>query len=209
MLSSVFGKKIGMTQFFTQNVDVVPVTVIDVGNLFVTQVKTLEKDGYAALQLGLPKKKYAKHPFTLAWCKNKKRYFSYLKETLVESAATKEFKVGQEIGLKDLDVVQDNLVKVASRSTGLGFQGVVKRWGFSGGPSSHGSNFHRKPGAISGMTRQGEVVKGKKLPGHCGNKAVTVQCLRVVSLSKEGGHLLIKGSVPGKKNALVMVSKQG
>ena len=209
MLSSVFGKKIGMTQFFTQQGNVVPVTVIDIGNLFVTQVKTLEKDGYAALQLGSPKKRYANQPFTQAWCKNKKVYFSCLKEVSIKPEEIKKFKVGQEVGLKDFDIVQDNLVKITGKSKGLGFQGVVKRWGFSGGPDSHGSNFHRIPGAISGMTRQGEVIKGKKLPGHCGDRTFTIQRLRVVSLDKDGGHLLIKGAVPGKKNTLVMVSKQG
>ncbi|MFC1894852.1 50S ribosomal protein L3 [Candidatus Dependentiae bacterium] len=207
MLNSILGKKIGMTQLFNQKDEVVPVTVIKINNLYATQIKSIQVDGYSALQVGLLKKRYIGHAFDLSWNKNKKKYFSFIKEFRFEGNSEDKFKVGQEISLNDIDVIQGSEVKVTSKSKGLGFQGVVKRWGFAGGPGSHGSNFHRKPGALGGMRTQGEVVKGKKLPGHCGNRKTTTKGLRVASIDKEGGYLFVKGAVPGKKDSLVVVSK--
>jgi len=209
MLSSILGKKVGMTQLFNQKGEVVPVTVIDIANWVVTQKKNEQKDGYTALQVGLLKKKYCGQPFDLNWCKNKKKYFVCLREIKVDDDSLQNIKTGQEIKVEDLDLQAESLVKVTGKSIGLGFQGVVKRWGFGGGPASHGSTFHRKPGAVGNMRTQGEVVKGKKLPGQCGSKRITIKGLKVVSLDKDSGHLFIKGAVPGKKDSLLFISKQG
>jgi len=208
MLSRIFGKKLGMTQTFLDTGKVVPVTVINVAHLFVTQVKTKEKDGYVALQLGLVRKKYAKHPFDKAWCLHKKKHFLHLSEVPVDEGNVGKFKVGQEVTLENFDFDKGVMVKVTGKSRGLGFQGVVKRWGFSGGPSSHGSNFHRVPGSMGGACSQGKVAKGKKLPGHCGCKKITVEGLQIVDVDK-GGYLFVKGAVPGKKDSLVVITKQG
>ncbi|MBD3231554.1 50S ribosomal protein L3 [Candidatus Dependentiae bacterium] len=209
MLNSVLGKKIGMTQIFTKNGAVVPVTVINVSNWFVTQIKSMQNDGYFALQLGLPRKRYEHQSFSDQWCLNKKKYFQYLKEVKIEQSDLEKFKVGQKIDLNDINFAVDNKVKISGKSRGLGFQGVVKRWGFGGGPKSHGSNFHRIPGAVGGLTSQGFVDKGKKLPGHCGCSKITIKGLKVISLDKDNGCLFVRGSVPGKKDTLLMITKQG
>ncbi len=209
MLGSIFGKKIGMSQIFTEKGQVVPVTVIDVASWLVTQVKTSKKDGYTALQLGLLKKRYKKQPFILDWLKDKSKYFSFLREIKVEESVLEKVKVGKEIKLEDSGFEEEKRVNVTSKSKGQGFQGVVKRWGFAGGPGGHGSNFHRKPGAISFLCTEGEVIKGKKLPGQHGNRQFTTKNLKVVRLDKENGCLFVKGAVPGKKNSVVTVCKQG
>lgn len=209
MLNSIVGKKVGMTQLFGKDGQVIPVTVIDASNWIVTQIKTKEKEGYSALQLGLLRKKYRKKAFDINWLKNKKNYFLHVKEVVITDAASDKLKIGQEIKLEDFDLKEDNTVKVMGRSRGLGFQGVVKRWGFAGGGASHGSKFHRAPGAIGSMRTQGEVIKGKRLPGHQGNASVTVEGLKLVRIDKSNGCLFLKGAVPGKKDSLVIVSKQG
>lgn len=209
MLNSVLGKKIGMTQLFTENGKVVPVTVINIANWFVTQVKSVQKDGYSAVQLGLPRKRYSHQSFSEQWCLHKKRHFLHLKEVDISDADTDKFKVGQKVDFDQHGFSVDSKVKVSGRSIGLGFQGVVKRWGFAGGPKSHGSNFHRIPGSMGGLTAEGSVYKGKKLPGHCGYKQITVQGLKVISFDKENGCLFVKGAVPGKKDTLLMITKQG
>ena len=209
MLGRIFGKKIGMSQIFTEKGEVVPVTVIDVANWLVTQIKTSKRDGYSALQLGLVKKKYNKQPFVSDWLKDKKKYFSCLREAKVEESVLEKVKVGKEINLEDSGFEAEKLVNVTSNSKGQGFQGVVKRWGFSGGPSAHGSNFHRIPGSMSNLCAEGKVFKGKKLPGHYGNEQFTIKNLKVVRLDKDNGCLFVKGAVPGKKDSVVTVCKQG
>jgi large subunit ribosomal protein L3 len=207
MLKSVLGKKVGMTQIFDKDGNVVPVTVVDVGNWFVTQVKTAEKDGYSSLQLGLPRKRYRGESFSPAWLKSKKDYFLHLKEVSLD--VNDKFDVGQEIKLDQVLLQDGEKVSVTGTSRGLGFQGVVKRHNFKGGPKAHGSKFHRRPGALSSMRTQGEVFKGKRLPGHMGFAQVTVKGLKVVQINKDSGHVLLKGTVPGKKDSLVFINKQG
>ena len=209
MLNSVLGKKIGMSQIFTQKGEVIPVTVIDVANLFVTQIKTPQGDGYAALQLGILRNRYKKEVFSIDWLKNKKKHFCHLREVSVQESELAGFKLGQKVDLDGVGLQSESLVKITGTSRGLGFQGVVKRWGFAGGPASHGSTFHRAPGSIGNMCSQGNVIKGKKLPGHMGNKQVTVKGLKVVHLDKKDGCLFVKGTIPGKKDSLVIVCKQG
>lgn len=208
MLNGVLGKKIGMTQVFNAQGVVVPVTVVDVSNLFVTQVKTPEKDGYTSLQVGLLRKRYCGKPFSDAWLKAKKNYFAHIKEIPVQEAA-KDCTLGQPVTFDLLSLEEGQKVTVVGTSKGLGFQGVVKRWGFAGGPKTHGSKFHRRPGSSGNMRRQGEVLKGKKFPGHMGVDRVTVEGLTVVRIDKDNGCLLIKGAIPGKKDSLVLIKTQG
>ncbi|MBD3272882.1 50S ribosomal protein L3 [Candidatus Dependentiae bacterium] len=209
MLGSIFGKKIGMTQIFTKDGKVVPVTAIDAGNWFVTQIKTQDKDGYSALQLGLLKKRYNQDSLAGNWLKIKKQLFSLFKEIKVKEEDLNNFKIGQKISLDKTVLSENDNVKVSGKSIGLGFQGVVKRWGFGGGPDSHGSNFHRIPGSVGNICSQGKVVKGKKLPGQTGNKNISIKNLKIIKLDKDSDVLFLKGSVPGKKESLVLINKQG
>lgn len=209
MLGSVLGKKIGMTQLFTEKGQVVPVTVIDFSSWFVTQVKTGERDGYAAVQLGLLRNRYKKQTFDTKWIKNKAEYFAHLKEVSVDEKDVDKVKVGNEVASDFAGLKNDMLVSVTGKTRGLGFQGVVKRWGFKGGGRSHGSNFHRIPGSIGNICAVGRVAKGKKLPGQYGNKQITVKGLKIVDLDKERRYLFVKGAIPGKKNSVVIISKQG
>ncbi|MCK4517272.1 50S ribosomal protein L3 [Candidatus Babeliales bacterium] len=209
MVKELLGTKIGMTQLFDKQRNVVPVTVIDMNGWFVTQVKTEETDKYSALQLGLVKKRYRELPFSGKWLQDKKQFFAHVHEVCVDEKDAKAFSVGQKVALENLDVSDKDDVAVAGTSRGLGFQGVVKRWGFKGGPSGHGSTFHRKPGSIGNMCSEGNVIKGKKLPGHAGCQRVTVKGLRVVKVDPASNYLFVKGAVPGKKNSLLFICKQG
>lgn len=207
MLNSVLGTKVGMTQLFDKQGNVVPVTVIDMNNWLVTQVKSSEKDGYSSLQLGLLRKRYRGISFTPAWLKAKQDHFLQVKE--VPLLETDTFQLGQAITLELASLQEGDCVAVTGTSKGCGFQGVVKRYGFAGGPAAHGSKFHRRPGSNSHMRRQGEVIKGKRMPGHMGVEQVTVKGLKVMRIDRETGFLFVKGAVPGKKDSLVAIKKQG
>ena len=209
MLTSLLGKKIGMTQLFDSKRNVIPVSVVDINDWFVTQIKTQEKDGYCALQLGLLRTRYRSKDFSFAWLRKMKNFFAYVREVSVDESIVNNFKVGQKITLDNIGVQEDDAISVTGTSIGLGFQGVVKRWGFAGGPASHGSNFHRRPGSIGNLTTEGNVIKGLPMAGHCGCERVTTKGLRVVRIDKENGCLFVKGAVPGKKNSLILIRKQG
>ena len=210
MLRSILGHKVGMTQLFDEARRVVPVTVIDCRNWYVTQLKTSENDGYVALVLGRLKKRFHGSPFNAGWLKKKAYFFEHLREVrLMDEAAATKFKVGHEISFEQLGFEQGSKVDVSGQSRGLGFQGVVKRHNFAGGPGSHGSNFHRKPGSIGNMRSQGEVVKGKKLPGHTGARRVTTQRLTIARIDVKTGCLFVRGAVPGKKDSLLEIHTQG
>ncbi len=209
MLSSFFGKKIGMTQIFTEDGVVIPVTVINAANWFVTQIKTSDNDGYSAVQLGLLRKRFDSSLMEMDWLKNKNNYFSIYREIRVDAADLNNFKLGQKVGLDKTALSENDNVKVTGKSKGLGYQGVVKRWGFSGGPDTHGSTFHRIPGSVGNMRSQGEVLKGKKLPGHAGLRTFTTKNLKIVKVDKNGDVLFVKGAIPGKKESLICISKQG
>ncbi|MBU4270047.1 50S ribosomal protein L3 [Candidatus Dependentiae bacterium] len=209
MLSSFFGKKIGMTQIFTEDGVVIPVTVINAANWFVTQIKTSDNDGYSAVQLGLLRKRFDSSLMETDWLKNKNNYFSIYREVRVDAADLNNFKLGQKVGLDKTALSENDNVKVTGKSKGLGYQGVVKRWGFSGGPDTHGSTFHRIPGSVGNMRSQGEVLKGKKLPGHAGLRTFTTKNLKIVKVDKNGDVLFVKGAIPGKKESLICISKQG
>jgi len=209
MLNSLFGEKIGMTQLFDQNKKVVAVSVIYFSDWVVTQIKTESNDGYSAIQVGRIKKKNRLKTFSLDWLSKKKEYFSVVKEIIINKVDESKFNLGQKLDFSNISIAEGDLVKIAGTSIGRGYQGVVKRWGFTGGPAAHGSMFHRRPGAIGHMRTQGEVIKGTKLPGQHGFKRTTLTKLRVVKIDSNIGCLFVKGSVPGKKSTLLEISKQG
>ncbi len=204
MIRGFLGKKIGMSQVFREDGQVVPVTVIEAGPCSVTQIKTEQTDGYAAVQLGFGQVKRLNKP-RAGHLKNSE-LSRYLREVQADDAT--EFEVGQRIGV---DIFEPGeLVDVIGRSKGRGFAGVMKRHGFHGGPRTHGqSDRARAPGSIGGGTTPGKVYKGLKMAGHMGNRRVTVKNLEVVQVDTERNLLLLKGGVPGAPNGLLMIRKKG
>lgn len=203
MTLGLIGEKLGMTQVFNEDGSIVPVTVIKLEPLTVTQVKTVEKDGYCAIQVGLVPAK-GKH-LTKAQKghleKNKLDLFRVLKEFRVEDSS--KYEVGQVLDAGVLENIEK--VDVTGKSIGKGFQGTVKRYNFSRGPMSHGSKNHRAPGSIGAGTTPGRVYKGKKMAGNMGNEKVTVSKLKVVKIDNEKNILLVKGSVPGPEGKMVTI----
>ena len=204
MLQGYLGKKIGMTQIFREDGRMVPVTVIEAGPCVVTQVKTMETDGYEAVQLGFGDVKRRNKP--LSGHLKDSRLSRFLREVTADD--TSEFEVGQTIGV---DIFQPGeIVDVIGRSKGRGFAGVMKRWGFGGGPRTHGqSDRARAPGSIGGGTTPGKVYKGLKMGGHMGNRRITVKGLEIVEVDTERNLLLIKGGIPGAPNSLVQIRRTG
>ena len=202
MIRGLLGKKIGMTQVFRQDGRVVPVTVVQVGPCTITQIKTVEKDGYEAAQVGYSEVKRLNKP--LRGHLGRTGLFPYLREFPVD--ALDDLEVGQRI---NVDLFQSGeKVDVIGTTKGRGFQGVMKRHGFAGGPRTHGqSDRARAPGSIGGNTTPGRVFKGKKMAGHMGDVRVTVKNLEVVEVDSERNFLMIKGGLPGARNGLLMVRK--
>lgn len=204
MVQGLWGKKIGMTQIFT-NEKVIPVTAVDLSNWIVTNVKTNERDGYQAVQLGFLRKRYSVDQFAIDWIKTPRRYFSVFKEVKISDAA-------QEVGVgKSLDVASvfesGSMVDVAGTTKGCGFAGVMKRHNFGGGPKTHGSDFRRIPGSIGAFRSQGRVIKGKRMAGHMGVQRRMLKNLAVVKIMADTNVVFIKGAVPGKAGSLVFVRK--
>lgn len=202
MTKGILGKKLGMTQVFTPEGLVVPVTVIEAGPCVVLQMKDVDNDGYEAIQIGFADKKeqnsnkpeqgHAKKAGTTP-----KRYVKEFRGVDIS-----QFELGQEI---KADVfAEGEFVDVTGTSKGKGFQGVIKRHGQARGPMSHGSHYHRGPGSM-GSIQANRVPKGKKLPGQMGGETVTLQNLQVIKVDTELNVLLIKGSIPGPKNSYVTV----
>lgn len=203
MTLGVIGKKLGMTQVFDENGLAIPVTVIKVDPLTVTQVKTVDTDGYNAIQTGVipAKEKHMTKAEIGHLAKNKIENLRHLQEFRVDNPEA--YEVGQKI---DLSVLADvKKVDVTGNSIGKGFQGTVKRWNFSRGPMGHGSKNHREPGSIGAGTTPGRVIKGKRMAGNMGNERVTITKLTVVKVDNENNLLLVKGSVPGPEGKLVTV----
>lgn len=200
----LLGKKIGMTRVYSAEGGAIPVTVIEAGPCIVLQKKTTDKEGYNAIQVGFKPKKDSRLGRPIAGhCKAAgKGGFYYIREFRVADPA--RFELGQTIGLGDLFKVGD-LVDISGNSKGRGFQGVVKRHGFSGGKDTHGSMFHRRPGSIGASAWPSRVIKGKKLPGHMGTNLVTKKNLTVVDIRAEENVLLVKGSVPGSGLELLQI----
>ena len=201
-MKGILGKKLGMTQIFTEEGIVVPVTVVEAGPNVVTQVKTVEKDGYNAIQVGFEdaKEKSLNKPQKghLAAANVLKKH---LKEFRVD--AVEEFTVGQEIKA-DLFAAGEK-IDVTGTSKGKGFQGPIKRHGQSRGPESHGSRYHRRPGSMGACSFPGRVFKNKKLAGHMGSVKVTVQNLEVVRVDADKNLILVKGAIPGPKLSLIHI----
>ncbi|ASN03682.1 50S ribosomal protein L3 [Virgibacillus necropolis] len=203
MTKAILGRKIGMTQLFSEEGELVPVTVIQADSNVVLQKRTLENDGYEAIQLGFsdakgkhvnkPKKGHAEKAST-----NTKRYVREFRDAKLD-----DYEVGQEISV---DVFQaGDKIDVSGKSKGKGFQGAIKRHNFHRGPMSHGSHFHRAPGSLGAVDPM-RVFKGKKMPGHMGSENVTIQNLEVVNVDTERNLLLIKGNVPGAKKSFVKIT---
>ena len=203
-MKGILGKKLGMTQIFTEEGIVVPVTVVEAGPNVVTQVKTVEKDGYNAIQVGFEdaKEKSLNKPQKghLAAANVLKKH---LKEFRVDSV--EEFTVGQEIKA-DLFAAGEK-IDVTGTSKGKGFQGPIKRHGQSRGPESHGSRYHRRPGSMGACSFPGRVFKNKKLAGHMGSVKVTVQNLEVVRVDADKNLILVKGAIPGPKGSMVTIKE--
>ena len=203
MKKGIIGRKIGMTQIFDEKGNVIPVTVIEAGPCVVAQVKTVETDGYNAVQLGFGevKGKHINKPekghFAKAGLANKK----HLREFRLDSV--EGLTVGQELKA-DVFAAGDK-VDIQGTSKGKGFQGVIKRHGQSRGPMGHGSMYHRRPGSMGPTSTPGRVFKGKKLPGHMGVETVTIQNLEVVKVDLDKNVILVKGSVPGAKGAVLKI----
>jgi large subunit ribosomal protein L3 len=202
MINGLIGRKIGMTQVFTQGGMVEAVTAIEVGPCVVTQVKTVDKDGYNAVQLGFGQAKKLNAPEKGHL--GKLGLFKHLREFRVED------KPDVDLGHK-LDVSlfkPGDLVDIIGLSKGRGFAGVIKRHHFSGGPKTHGqSDRHRAPGAVGSGTTPGHVFKGLRMAGHMGNETVTVRHIRVVKADLDRNLLLVNGAVPGAKNGLLEIRK--
>ncbi len=201
-MKGILGRKLGMTQVFTTEGKLIPVTVISVEPNVVTQIKTKENDGYEAIQLGFDTKREKLATKALIGHTNKanttpKRFFKEIKGVDIN-----DYTVGQEIKADIFEAGE--VVDVTGTTKGKGFQGVIKRHGQSRGPMGHGSHYHRKPGSM-GTMRPMRVFKGKKLPGHMGTLTVTIQNLEVVAVDLENNCILVKGNVPGAKKSLVII----
>lgn len=203
MNKAIMAKKIGMTQVFSADGNLVPVTVLEAGPCVVIQKKTIENDGYEAIQVGYTDKraklvsKPAKGHFDKANVSAKR----YLKEFRLENSAS--YEIGAEIKA-DIFEAGDK-VDVSGITKGKGYQGAIKRHGQSRGPMSHGSKYHRSLGSLSSGTTPGRVKKGKKMPGHMGAVQRTIQNLVVVSTDVEKNVILVKGAVPGPKGSLIVI----
>ena len=205
MAKAILGRKLGMTQIFTEEGQVVPVTVVESGNNVVVQNKTVENDGYNAIQIGFGAIKESKvnSPMKGHFAKAGVAPVKFIREMRLENAS--EYNVGDTIGVDIFPAGE--LVDVTGTSKGKGFAGGIKRHNFARGPMGHGSKSHREPGSTGAMIsgHGGRVLKGKKLPGHMGSEKVTVQRLTVVRVDADRNLLLIKGAIPGPKKGLVVV----
>jgi large subunit ribosomal protein L3 len=203
MERGLIGRKLGMTQIFWEDGSVIPVTVIEAGPCVVIQKKTVETDGYNAVQLGFERAKEKKvtKPLKGHFDKADKGFFRILREFRIDEP--EGYEVGQEMKA-DLYNVGD-FVDVIGTTRGRGFAGVVKRYGFKGGKASHGSMFHRAPGSVGASAYPSRVFKGKRLPGHMGFERKTVQNLMVLGVRAESNQILVKGSIPGSKNSIVLI----
>jgi large subunit ribosomal protein L3 len=204
VVTGILGRKVGMTTIFDENGQAIPVTVVKAGPCYIVQRRTVEKDGYSAVQLGfeeIPERKV-----------NKPMLGHFKKAGVKPCRFLEEFKIPPEAEVKVGDVVtvaifqKGDKVKVTGKSKGRGFAGVMKRWGFGGYPDSHGAHFHRKP-ASHGPQGPQRVIPGARLPGHYGNETITVRGLTVVDVLPERNLLVIKGSIPGPNGGLVRIEK--
>ncbi|MDR0351057.1 MAG: 50S ribosomal protein L3 [Puniceicoccales bacterium] len=201
----ILGRKIGMTQVFIESGKLIPVTVIQAGPCYVSQIKTEIRDGYSAIQIAFEQKKQSNITKPLLG------HFS--KNNLSVGSVICEFRTNGDSAYQIGDIIDMSIfskgekVDVIGTSKGRGFQGVMKRYGFSGGPASHGSMFHRRGGSYGQRQWPGHVYKGRKMPGHAGCDRITIQNLEIVDLKQDRGIILVKGGVPGANDCLVAIRK--
>ncbi|MBS4949782.1 MAG: 50S ribosomal protein L3 [Granulicatella adiacens] len=203
MTKGILGKKVGMTQYFTEAGELIPVTVVEVTPNVVLQLKTIENDGYEAVQLGFDdlREVLSNRPAKGHVAKANATPKRFIRE--FNNVELSEYEVGQEI---TVDVFKaGDIVDVTGTSKGKGFQGAIKRHGQSRGPMAHGSRYHRRPGSMGGASFPSRVFKGKALPGQMGGDRITIQNLEVVKVDAERNVILIKGNVPGSKKSLVEI----
>ena len=201
-MKGILGRKVGMTEVFTTDGKLIPVTVVSVEPNVVTQIKTVEKDGYDAIQLGaFDKKEKASNKPEMGHVKKAGTSPQrFLKE--IRGVNTADYTLGQVISADVFS--KGETVDVTGTSKGKGFQGVIKRWNQSRGPETHGSTYHRRVGSL-GTMRPMRVLKGKKLPGHMGHETITIQNLMIVDVDTENKYILVSGNVPGAKNSFVFI----
>jgi large subunit ribosomal protein L3 len=207
MVNGIIGKKLGMTQLFSEDGSVTPVTVLKAGPCIVVQKKTVNTDGYYAVQLGLVEEKPPRHinkPTEGHFKRAGVPPTRVLREVRIE-ASDEATSVGDKILV---DIFNENdVVEVIGKSKGKGFAGVVKRHGFGGGRATHGSMFHRAPGGIGASAYPSRVIKGTKMPGHMGSERKTIKNLRVAAVDAENNLLMIRGAVPGPDGSYVLIKK--
>lgn len=203
MINAIYGKKIGMTQLFDEDGKVIPVTVIEAAPNKVCQVKTTATDGYEAVQLGFGtiKEQKVNKPMAGHFAKQGVEPVRYLREVRVADGA--EHAVGEEVTVANFAEVKK--VDVTGTSKGKGFAGVMRRYGFGGGPGGHGAHFHRAPGSVGQCAYPSRVFKGVRLPGHMGCDTVTTKNLEVVRVDEDMNLIMLKGAVPGGKNGVVRI----
>ena len=204
-MSTLLGKKIGMTNVFSATGELVPVTVVQVGPCVVTQIKTIETDGYNSVQLAFGEKKVEKlnKPIAGHLKKSTDKGFRVLREFRTNDVENVE--TGTVIGVDMFSIGEK--VTISGISKGRGFQGTIKRHGFSRGPETHGCRNHRKPGSIGNSAWPGRVIKGKKMPGHMGVDRKTIKNLTIMDIKHDDNLLLVKGAVPGFKTGILEVQK--
>ena len=205
MVNGLIGKKVGMTQIFGADGSLIPVTVVEAGPCRVVFKKTVEKDWYNAVQISFKdaKEKHLTKPVLGHFKKNGVSPARYLMEFTAGDAAS--LTSGQELTVEIFK--EGELIDISGLTKGKGFQGVMKRHKFAGGPATHGSMFHRAPGSIGSSAYPSRVRKNKRMPGHMGDKKRTVQNLEIVGVRKEDNLLLIRGAIPGSPGSLVIVRK--
>lgn len=203
----LLGRKKGMTQVFDENGLVIPVSVIEIQPGVVIDKKTAERDGYTALQVGFEtiKEKLVRKPQLVSFKKKGVAAKRFVRESRVTHDVLESYSPGDEVNLSVFE--KGEYVDVSAKSLGKGFAGVIKRWNFSGGRKTHGSMFHRAPGAIGASADPSRVFKGTRLPGRMGGKRATVQNLQVVDIRENDNTVLIKGGVPGPRGGMVEIRK--
>jgi large subunit ribosomal protein L3 len=205
MSRGILGKKLGMTGVFSSEGRYTPATVIEAGPCVVTQIKTMDTDGYNALQLGFGGKRTSRvnKPMQGHFKKSGDQCFQFMREFSVENPA--DYNVGQELTVEMFKVGER--VDVVGTSKGRGFSGVIKRHGFHRGPMTHGSRNVRRPGSVGCSAWPAKIIKGKKMPGHYGTDRKTIRNLEIVDIRSDDNLILVKGAVPGAESGLVAVNK--
>lgn len=206
MIAGLLGKKLGMTQIFSEKGDLIPVTILQAGPCDLLQIKNKENDGYSAMQIGFEeKKKKRASRAEIGHCSKVKTSVKRLIREFRSDTVDAEYEPGQTLTVSVFEGVKS--IDVTGTSKGKGFAGVMKRWGFSGGPATHGCTTPRSAGSVGAGTSPGHVVKGKKMAGRMGGKRVTIKNLDVIKLDKDRNLLIVKGAVPGPNGGYLIIRK--